>query len=271
MEHLPLLILVVIVGSISIIVDRRIQARRAAQAGAAAAPAEQATNAPPEETQNAGLQKRLRFWQRRLAPQPQPDPLQPFRTWAVETFADQPDVRYWLAALPDPALKAFLAELSIFCQQLGFELNWVVEKQVNQYPVLTQRLRDIILQYSNACREAVLAQDELKIFKAWQTFELNPYGKEEQQLAEKLFNQLVTQNITPPLSETLKNGAEQERQIYIVQILRQEREKQSTAFQQALNTVLNTPAPLPATNGSQGETKRGWFKKATPATEATPA
>lgn len=269
MEHLPLIILVFIVGSISITVDRRIQARRAAQQAADAA--EQATTAPAAETQSAGLGQRLRFWQSRLTPQPKADPLQPFRVWAVETFTDQPEVRHWLAALPDPALKAFLDELSIFCQQLGFELNWVVEKQVNAYPVLTQRLRAIVLQYSNACREAVLAQDELKIFKTWQTFELNPYGKAEQQFAEKLFNQLVAQNATPPLSETLKAGPDQERQIYIVQILRQEREKQPTVFQQAINTVISTPESAPTTASSQGETKRRWFKKAAPATEATPA
>ncbi|MFN8495346.1 MAG: hypothetical protein U0350_47550 [Caldilineaceae bacterium] len=271
MEHLPLIILVLIVGTLSIVVDRRIQARRAAQQAAAAAPAEQATSAPATETQGAGLGQRLRFWQRPLTPQPPADPLQPFRVWAVETFADQPEVRHWLAALPDPALKAFLGELTIFCQQLGFELDWVVGKQVNQYPVLTQRLRAIILQYSNACREAVLAQDEIKVFKAWQAFELNPYGKEEQQFAEKLFNQLVAQNVTQPLTETLKTGPEQERQIYIVQILRQEREKQPIVFQQALNTVVNRPASLSTTDASQGETKRRWFKKATPAAEATPA
>lgn len=269
MEHLPLIILVLIVGSISIMVDRRIQARRAAQQ--AAATDEQAADAPTAETPSAGLGNRLRSWQSRLTPQPKSDPLQPFRLWAVETFVDQPEVRHWLAALPDPALKAFLDELSIFCQQLGFELNWVVEKQVNAYPVLTQRLREIVLQYSNACREAVLAQDEIKLFKAWQAFELNPYGKAEQQFAEKLFNQLVAQNVTPPLSETLKTGPEQERQIYIVQILRQEREKRPITFQQAINMVVNTPEPLPATNSSAGETKRRWFKKAAPATEATPA
>lgn len=270
MEHLPLIILVLIVGTVSIVVDRRIQLRRAAQQAAADARTEQAANATAPTPKSAGLGNRLRKWRQRVSVQEKPDPIQTFRTWSVEAFADKPEVRYWLAALPDSALKAFLDELNLFCQQLGFELNWVVEKQVNAYPVLTQRLQAIILQYANACRDAVLAQDELKIFKAWQTFDQNPYGKEEQIFAQKLFNQLVTQGITPALPEHLKTGHEQERQIYIVQILRQERERQSMAFQQAISGVVSPgeQAP-PAATAAPTEIKRTWFKKVAP--ETTPA
>lgn len=238
MGLLILLLLLIFFAWLAIAVDRRIQARKQAHAAAVA------TQPASEPQPNQGRRVPWRRSQPTKA-------VTAFRTWAVSTFADQPTIQHWLAALGDDAIELLTAKLSDFCHDLGFEFDWLLEHKVDEDHVLAPRLQAIVVQYIEACYQAVIVQDEVKAFQAWQDFAQHPYRKEQQALAQRLLARLLAEGLTPPAAQSLLTAPEKEREIYIVQAVREAAEKHPAAFRAVLKTVLNPSAdPAPGADTS---------------------
>lgn len=246
MDFIVLLVVLGGFGWLAVWTDRRIQTRKQAQLEAAVA-------TPSSETKPA-LGWRLP-WQ-----QSQPSTeVQAVRAWAVATFTDQPDLQQWLASLSDDAMCLLTAKLADFCTDMGFPFEWLLTQKVDQDEALATHLRAIATQYIAACYHAYLLQDDMTVFQTWQEFTDHPYRKPQQVLAQRLLVQLLAQGLTPPAAQSLLIAPEKEREIYVVQAVREAAEKHPIAFRSVLKTALNTPAdPALAPETITSRLLRGW-------------
>jgi hypothetical protein len=223
MNFMALLVLLGGFAWLAVFADRRIQARKQARLVAAE---------PETETK---LDQRWRAPWRRSQPLEQ---VQAFRAWAVATFADQPVLQQWLAALSDDAIQLLTTKLTDFCTDLGFEFGWLLEHKVDQEGTLSPRLQTIAVQYIEACYQAYLVQDDIKVFQTWQDFTQHPYRKDQQALAQRVLAQLLDHGLTPAAAHSLLTAPAKEREVYIVQAVREAAEKQPDAFRAVLKTVV---------------------------------
>lgn len=246
MALISLLLLLTGFAVLAVWVDRRIEARQAAASALSTS----------ETKSDQGWRTRFR--------QPSPsDTLPSFRTWAVTTFADQPKVQVWLAALPDEALGVFKEKLAAFCTDLGFELTWLVQNKLDGSTTLRSPLETVVMHYVDACYQATLIYEDVQVFQVWQDFMQNPYGKDQQTLALQLLPPLIEQALAPTAANSLLTMPEKERQIYLVQAIRESAEKQPLAFQAVLKAVLTTPArPTPPVEAILDQLKRPLLRRA---------
>ncbi len=231
MGLITLFVLLGVFAWLAVVADRRIQARKQADLAAA---------------QSTTETKLARNWR---APWRRPRPIektQTFRAWAVTSFADQPALQHWLAALSDEAIQLLTAKLTDFCTDLGFEFDWLLDHKVDQEGTLAPRLQSIALQYIAACYQALLVQEDVKVFQTWLDFTEQPYRKEQQALAQYLLAKLLAQGLTPPAVQNLLTAPEKEREIYVVQAVREAAQKHPAAFRAVLKNVLNIAVDTPS-------------------------
>ncbi|MBI1296947.1 hypothetical protein GC175_18500 [bacterium] len=170
--------------------------------------------------------------------------LQHFRNWADASFADNRTLQQWLAQLPDGAIQAIIDKLLEFCFDMGFELDWVLEKKTAHGVALTARLQEIVAQYVESCYEADLSQDDIYVFESWLNYNEAPFGKDQQVFAEHLLTQLIDAGVSPRASQSLLITPDKERDTYIHYALREAAQKDPDAFQSVLKNVLATPLEL---------------------------
>lgn len=106
MGFITLLVLLGGFAWLAVLGDRRIRRRKQARLAAEA-------TQPPTEPQ---LNQNGRIWRRS---QPSEE-VHAFRAWAVATFANQPALQHWLAALSDEAIQLLTTKIVDFCIDLGF-------------------------------------------------------------------------------------------------------------------------------------------------------
>lgn len=251
---LPLLTLLILVGAGAVLVDRTIRERKLARAAAQAATQTAETSETQESTAQGNWFTRL--FQRTSGPDITPQ----FRTWSKQTFADQPALQNWLDALPEPAFKALADDLDRFCHNLGVDLKWLMEQPANKNSSLLQSLTKIPTHFIQACYQAVTIQDELTATKTYQEFVENPYAKANYAFLQNLFAQLVEAKLTPPISAELFMASETDRQIYVVQVIRQTAEKEPNRFNKILTkTIQAQRESVQAGEKPQSTTKHSLF------------
>lgn len=237
MSFVTLLVLLGCFAWLTVWVDRRIKAQQEVNEARAA------MQSPPEPIWK---QYWPLFW-----PQAQPmNAAGAFRPWAATTFATQPDIQHWLAALSDNAIQLLTAKLTDFCTDMGFEFSWLLQHTVDHDVTVAPHLESIAVHYIEACYQAYVIQDDIKVFQAWQDFTQNPYGKEQQVLAQRLLIQAFDQGLVSINAESLQTAPAQERAVYTVQAIREAAEKQPNAFRAILKTVLKTPPDVAIANGA---------------------
>jgi hypothetical protein len=175
--------------------------------------------------------------------------VQRFRAWGNSVFAGQHALHRWLAQLPDKALRAMLERLLELCADLGFSLDWVLEKRIVDDAMLAARLEDIVAQYVKSCYDAYISQEDIRCFEAWLGYNAMPYGKEQRALAERLLKQLIDVGVSPTAAQSLLVAPDTERVAYIHQAVREASEKDPRAFRSVLKNVLATPV-APVAEGS---------------------
>jgi len=227
---------------------RKVQQQRQAEATTPLEAADPIT----AEAVNTGFMARLtneiRDFRLNFTPAPPSGLPEKLRVWSNTALTEDPTLKSWLNSLPDEALAGFTQHLGEFCNQLGFELAWLFDDQLDQQPELSHKLATVISDYSRACHTAVLVQPDIAIFKAYQAFTTSPYEKVNQELGKKIFTQLVERNLTPTIPANLFMATEHERQIYMVQAIRQAAEQEPVAFAQVLRNAiaaLSAPAASP--------------------------
>jgi hypothetical protein len=177
--------------------------------------------------------------------------LQIFRTWAATTFADTPVLQQWLAQLSDEAVEALMAKLSEFCIDLGFQLDWLLEGKTAQDATIAPRLQTIATQYIHSCYEAYLTQDDIRVFEVWLEYNEQPFGKKQQDLAERTLTRLIDVGVSPQAARSLLTMPNKERDVYIHHAVQEAAEKHPHAFRSVLKSVITAPVNgTSATNGN---------------------
>jgi hypothetical protein len=191
---------------------------------------------------------------RDLAPQMQ--------QWIKRAFQDQPDIQQWLATLSEQQTHDLADQLVTFCLNLNIDPAWLVNDQLDRDARLKQAVTAIVTTYGQTLWQAVQLQPDIQTMHAWQAFDENPYGKQQQAFAQKIVVKLVEKGLTPALSPNLLLAAEPERQIYGVQAIRQAAEKQPEAFQAVLKEVVATMDTNPGEDSAANvQHKPRWFRR----------
>ena len=172
-----------------------------------------------------------------------------FREWIAKTCADDPAVNNWVQGLSQEGLQAFTNHLSMFCHEMGFELAWVVQQQLEIQPELAQTFAQVVAHYCRACQQAAAAQDELEVYKTLQAFEHNPASKKTQAFGQKLFAKVVEAGLTSVSMSAYLIAAPKEQQQYMVRAIREAAKTNHTVFNRLLKEVVSDSAP--ASTGAQ--------------------
>ncbi len=249
MTLLPLVILVIGAGTVSVILDRRWRAKRQK---ADTEPAEEPSE--PAEKASSSLSQLWAIptsWYYSLVNKQPADLPQRFREWAVESM-DDAAVKDWLNALSDDGLKAYTKHLSGFCSDMGFELVWLVEKQLeNRDHNLAEVTQGIVLYYCQACQQAATCQEELEVFKQILSLEQNPTGRKNRTFGEKLLARMVEAGLVTTSTSEFISASAQERQEIIVEAINEAASKDQAALNRLVREVLyNTDNGAPPASES---------------------
>lgn len=161
-----------------------------------------------------------------------------FRDWAASAFSDVPEIEGWLAALADEQIAALAEHLTEFCRDMGFELSWLLEGEVDQNPELMEGLAQIVLLYSRASYQAVTLQEEVEIFRIYHRYMESPRSRANREMGEHLFGKLVEQGMCDvTISEHLASS-NRKRQQQIVETIQRTAREHPQMFRSTLKAVL---------------------------------
>jgi len=185
-----------------------------------------------------------------------------FREWIAKTCADDPAVNNWVQGLSQEGLQAFTDHLSVFCSEMGFELAWVVQQQLETQPELAQTFAQVVSHYCRACHQAAATQDDLEVYKTLQAFERNPASRKTQAFGQKLFAKVVEAGLTSVSMPEYLISAPKEQQQYMVRAIREAAKTNHAVFNRLLKEVVRDSAPgstaaQPATTQARTSTDQG--------------
>ena len=132
-------------------------------------------------------------------------------------------------ALSDEQLDVLTAHISTFCQEMGFELKWVIEQALTSQPTLTQGLNRVVIHYCQACYQSVILQEDLEPYRLLRQYEQNPNSPQNRELGQAIFEKFVEKGLVTMTPAELQALPEQARREQIVATVRQ-----AAAEQQAL-------------------------------------
>lgn len=148
----------------------------------------------------------------------------------------------WLAGLSDKEMAAFSEKVARFAASLGFDLEWLVNDKVNDYPELKQTIEESVALYSIAAWRASNVQQEVRAFLAFQAWLANP--AKNRALGQKLYSALVQQGLVMT-SPDLYLATEKERMGEAVRAIKQAAEAKPEAVNAVLRGIMN-----PSENGN---------------------
>jgi hypothetical protein len=265
MTLLPFIFLVAGVGTVSIMLDRRFRANTQG------APAPEEEAGKPTDTKGSNDLSQLwatsMNWYNSLRDQ-QPEDFPPrFRAWAVQA-SDDPAVKNWLKALSDEGLKAYAKHLSRFCTDMGFELEWLVEEQLEKRDMhLAQTAKRIVLHYCQACQQASTCQEDLEIHKQLLSLEQKPGGRRNRTFGEKLLAKLAEANLATTSTAEFIGASPTERQQIIAAAINEASSKDQAAFSRLVKEVLYPTHDAAGPHGAK--TAGGTSANTTSSAEAT--
>ncbi|ETW99597.1 MAG: hypothetical protein ETSY1_14395 [Candidatus Entotheonella factor] len=236
MTLLPLILLVAGVGTVSIMLDRRLRARQQAD------PTPEDATSEPEESKGSNdlghLWATPVHWYNTIMNRQPEDFPQRFRDWVVDA-SDDSAVKDWLQALSDEGLKAYTKHLSRFCTDMGFELTWLVDQKLEKRDAqLAQTAKQIVLHYCQACQQAASCQEALEAHKQLASLEQNPSGRRNRTFGEKLLAKLVDAELVTTLPTEFLGATAAERQQLIAEAINEASSKDQVTFSRLVREVL---------------------------------
>ena len=245
---LNLTLLILLIGSLSIFVDRRLQAHKRAEIAAAAAAKEQnhvptEASATSTSTFVSGLSSKLQqFRQSNPLARPPAVTVEQFRHWSAKAFttgkAEDQLVQRWLASLSDEGMAAFIKQLGHFCTDMNTQLSWLTEGKLKMTPDLQENVTTMVRHYCRACHQAALSQSDIYVFEALDTFVHYPASNRGQAFGQKLFTQLLdAELIDVNVSEHLL-ASNQERRQQAVNAIFAAAARDNSRFNQILKRVV---------------------------------
>lgn len=172
----------------------------------------------------------------------QPAPQQKFGLWASQALVGLPELSDWLVQLPAAEYTRLYNDLAQFCEGLGIELAWLYAPPPTLSQALQRRLQQVVTSYLQARCYGALAHDDILAFRAYSAYCRKPSDAQQQAFAQKLFDQLLSQGLTPLVTAELVMAKAQARQRYIVKAIAQAAEQHPDAFAAALRSAVQPPA-----------------------------
>ena len=263
MSLIILTMLVAAAGTASVMLDRRWRAQRALQGTTPDADASTSAEASDVEASDASVisqaadrvasvLRRVPVVGDRLNRRKEPNLPGQFREWIARACADDPAVNNWVQGLSPEGLQAFTDHLAAFCHDMGFELAWVVQQQLETQPELEQSFARVVSHYCRACQQAAAAQDELDVYKTLQAFENNPGSRKTQAFGQQLFAKVMEAGLTSVSMSEYVSAAPKEQQQYRVRAIREAAKTHPAVFNRLLKEVAYDSAA--ASTGAQPTT-----------------
>ncbi|MDH3602589.1 MAG: hypothetical protein OEU26_23495 [Candidatus Tectomicrobia bacterium] len=251
-------VLVLGIGTASVVVDRRLQARkqRAGIAPDTDAESSETTTTSVLSNWTSRLWSVPKSWTDRIIRTTPADMPQQFREWVVGAAGDDTAIKNWLNALSDEGLKAFTKHVATFCSDMGFELQWLVEKRFDKNPDLAQSVESIVLHYCRACLQSAEIQGDLEVYKQLLAYEEAPSSRQNRAFGEKLFAKVVEEGlVSASMSEYLGLSPKQ-RQERALEGIGEAAAKDNEVFIRAVRDVVRGEAGTsqtsePTENGPQ--------------------
>lgn len=227
-----ILITLVVVGTFSLVLERRWNRRRTASTE------ETDATVALDSSLRALLNKGVAAIQAKLPlRQQEPALIDQFRTWSEEALAADSAVLGWLNVLSDPAYSAFVEHVAEFSDEMGFQLADLVNGQMACLPGITEHATEIVVHYCRANQRAAVAQDDFDEYSAYAAYLQAPNSTESEQFVQHLYTQLVEQQLVAAPTPELLGLSEKERLAQMRDDVHQATE-QSEAFRVALRTVV---------------------------------
>lgn len=241
MTYLGLIIFVLLVGSLAIVIDRRMDARDAASE----------EEAPAEK---GGFLSRFR----------KGDSVKLFEKWAKESLTKNADLKTWLASLTTEETKNLVRNLETHCRKHNLKLAWLGEELLNDEPELKSALESAVISYCQTAYDATKVQKQVELFSTLLDFKKNPNNRKYADLRQNLFTAFVEKGLADiSLSEYIKTS-DKEKSKKEVETLEQVAKKDRKAFNAALAEALELNGDAAAEDKSKSKSK-GASRKTAPA------
>lgn len=225
MNFFSFILLVLFLGAVAFVANRRIralQAEKAMQTAETTLQADKPSN-PPEL----------------LA--------QRFRLWSEQAFAADPQLVAWLKTLGEPALVAFTDEVATFTQEARIDLNWLLDQDLRYHPTTHAQLTAMLSHYCQAWYCAVQAQQAASALQTWAKFNQNPDDPAHQPLLQALWAQVVSHRLTAPVNGEVLIAKPSDQQSYMLHSIRDIAQREPKRFYEllpeAIATAHLTPPP----------------------------
>ena len=247
MDPISLIVLVVVVGGASIILDRKWRTRQlggdaratftSAKEGVASFLSQTSSRAQALGSQAAG---QTQSWRERMPfGKPQPSLAADFRGWVAQASAGEADLRDWLAGLSDDQFADFTDNVAGFCASAGFELEWLVREEFSRMPQLAENSGQVVVNYCRACLQAAIAQAGLNSFRAYREYTEKPDSRKGWAYGEKLLDRLLEAGLTTVSLSDFLGAAPKAKQEQVLQAIQSAAEKDPAAFNRVLKAMAS--------------------------------
>ncbi len=161
-----------------------------------------------------------------------------FQAWAAKMLTEEQGLKDWLTALSPEEAQSFTKQVAAFCADLNLDLSWLVERQLDKDPELEQTASSVVVFYCLSCQQAAQAQGDFKAFDAFQSLLQKPSNKVKRTLSQKLFAELVKQEMAPAISPEFFLAPEKERQAYMMESIQKAADADRSKFNDILKQVM---------------------------------
>ncbi len=218
--YISILMAVLVIGTFSLVWERRWKGRSSASA--------EATGTPADDVHAREISLSTRVSQglaaiRANLPLRQQDPTLPdrFRTWSRQALATDGAVQKWLDRLSEPAHRAFVEHVAEFSDEIGFQLTDLVNGRMDGLPSVAQNATQIVAHYCRANYQAALAQRDFDGYRAYAAYLQRPMSADSQRFALQLYAQLVDRGMVAAPTVDLLTLTDQERLLKMQDAIRQ--------------------------------------------------
>ncbi len=282
MDPISLIVIVAIIGSASVYLDRKWRSRQgdgaerpsltdakeqassflsqtSSQAQAVTSEAADRVKAlgsqAGEQVKSLGAQtsQQAQSLLERLTPKKSALP-EEFRAWAIGAADSEPELRKWLAGLAEEPFADFTSHVAAFATSVGFELEWLVRGEFGKMPHLAGTAQQVVLNYLRACQQAAVIQAELDPFRAYREYTQNPDSRKNRIYGEQLLDRLLQAGLTSVSLSDFLGATSKAKQEQIFQANQLAAEKDPVAFGRILKSMYaeeSAPAPQPEPASTQ--------------------
>lgn len=202
----------------------------------------------PEPTPPAIEQAGMRRWVRqrvatvrqRLPRTGAPQQPATFRAWAIGASAAAPARQAWLEALAPAEIEALHTLVDRFCQEMGLDLAWLIERRLSAMPLLDAAAEQLVLDHIALCQQASTLQDEIATFRA--LLELEQQPERHAPLLQALVGTLIDEGLASlSITEHLRAPADL-RQAQLRQVLHDAVARDPQRASEIVRTVIKGSA-----------------------------